>query len=487
MKKKIIFGASTKGKEALNYYGKDNVLYFCDNDCEKIGKYIEDKKIICIHELYKIQNDADIIIASAYEDEIIKQLQINNISKYSIFNEKVNECHNKINLDLQQICKIIDNHTREKKYEHIEIRIFYQEKVKWRATKELYMALLNDMRCEVKIIALPINGEKEWNILDKENIEYIKYYEYDMKDDVFDIAIYSSIDEISRPIQFNSYNVGKKSKIVYFDAILHNPCMNKKWIQNEMNSEIFTDAWKVLLGNKDQYEYINNNTNNNENKVFLLNPRWDNLHNELNKEIEIPLKWRNKIKNKKVILWNPQFYIKNENATTFHIYIKYMINKFIDNKKYTLIIRPHPSLFYSMIEQNICNKGDITKLKRVINESENLILDESYDYINAYNASNMIISDMSTLLFSYLITQKPIIYLQNLDEEEIMDDSLLKVCYKARNNADIDNLLIKIFENDSLYYERKKFIDKHIGVLTGDCAYKVKEYIINEYITQKGR
>ena len=40
MKKKMIFGAGFYGQKALEYYGKDEVDYFIDNDKSKEGQLV---------------------------------------------------------------------------------------------------------------------------------------------------------------------------------------------------------------------------------------------------------------------------------------------------------------------------------------------------------------------------------------------------------------------------------------------------------------
>ena len=109
MKKNIIFGASKKGIEALKYYGKEQIAYFCDNDPNKIGGFLEEVEIICIHDLYKMRNEVEIIIASAYEDEIIKQLTRLGINNYRVFNDKKKEDIDpkiKLKLDLDSLINL---------------------------------------------------------------------------------------------------------------------------------------------------------------------------------------------------------------------------------------------------------------------------------------------------------------------------------------------------------------------------------------------
>ena len=82
MKKMIIFGAGNFGKRALSFYGKNDVFCFVDNNIAKVGQYIEGKKIISFVDMLKISSEYKIIIATARNIEIKKQLDENGISDY---------------------------------------------------------------------------------------------------------------------------------------------------------------------------------------------------------------------------------------------------------------------------------------------------------------------------------------------------------------------------------------------------------------------
>lgn len=81
----IIFGAGYYGEEALWYYGKANVAYFCDN--KKCGQIIKGIKVIDAQRLCEIWKGYEVILAVIAEPartEIIGQLKENNIA-YSCY------------------------------------------------------------------------------------------------------------------------------------------------------------------------------------------------------------------------------------------------------------------------------------------------------------------------------------------------------------------------------------------------------------------
>lgn len=74
MKKIILFGAGKNGREAIDFFGKDSVECFVDNDKSKIGTIYCDKKIISINELKEIWKDYKIIVTPYPSRDIIEQL-----------------------------------------------------------------------------------------------------------------------------------------------------------------------------------------------------------------------------------------------------------------------------------------------------------------------------------------------------------------------------------------------------------------------------
>ncbi|VDG69323.1 TPR/glycosyl transferase domain-containing protein [Clostridium carnis] len=487
----VIFGASQLGKEALNYYGKENVLYFCDNDYKKIGTYIEGIQIICIHKLYSIKDSVEVIIASAYKDEIKEQLINRDIKNIEIYSKQT-----KVKIMDEQIIKKLDFNKIEEAFlrksessaenlsEKIKIRFLFGTSIKWKAQETLYNEFIKDSRCDTKIIVLPYYGKYNNQILEKEKIDFIRHDEYNFDNDKPDIFIYNDVDELSRPIEFNSIEVAKKAKVIYIEGILHNLLLDKKSILDQLNTEMFKKAWKVILSDRDYYQVcLNNDMSNRNNKVLLTNPRWDNIINNINKNHKYPQEWEEKLFHKKVFLWNPMYYIPERVLSTFHEWLEILINTFHDNSDNALIIRPHPSLFKSILENRIWDKEEINRFFKLIKNSKSIVLDEEIDYIKAYSISNALISDLSTMLLTYLPTRNPVLYLKNSKETQIYNKEALKVYYMAEEKSDLLKFIDMVKKGrDPLLKERTNYLKEKLGILDGKAGMKIKNYIIDEFI-----
>lgn len=86
--KVIIFGAGNYGKSAYDYYGSERVLFFADNNQEKIGKLYCKKKIEPFERLESVVKENPevwVVVACTYTKEICIQLENAGIYGYSCF------------------------------------------------------------------------------------------------------------------------------------------------------------------------------------------------------------------------------------------------------------------------------------------------------------------------------------------------------------------------------------------------------------------
>lgn len=86
----VLFGAGRKGEEALTYFGKKNIAYFCDNRI--VGDEEEQRlgiKVISFQKLMKLYKDYIVIVCvgTNYISEICEQLDTAGIEDYFVFEE----------------------------------------------------------------------------------------------------------------------------------------------------------------------------------------------------------------------------------------------------------------------------------------------------------------------------------------------------------------------------------------------------------------
>lgn len=84
-KKYAIFGAGQYGKLALKYYKPEQIECFVDNDTKKWYSEIESIPIIGLAEYIAKKRNCEIVIATKYAGDVIRQLEDNGIYDYHIY------------------------------------------------------------------------------------------------------------------------------------------------------------------------------------------------------------------------------------------------------------------------------------------------------------------------------------------------------------------------------------------------------------------
>ena len=91
-KKLILFGAGQIGKKALNYFGRENVSYFADNNESMAGKYLNGVRVISFARLLEIHAEYEIILSMDVGASLVVSAQLEDagISDYQTFFEILN-------------------------------------------------------------------------------------------------------------------------------------------------------------------------------------------------------------------------------------------------------------------------------------------------------------------------------------------------------------------------------------------------------------
>lgn len=152
-----------------------------------------------------------------------------------------------------------------------------------------------------------------------------------------------------------------------------------------------------------------------KNKILALgSPKIDGIVNTLKEESAIPDEWKEKIHGKTVYLLNTGcLYFANNIFANLEFFINFLsIPRFIEDS--ILIWRPHPlthisikkyipefELYYLNLMKSIKNKDSLYS---------GVILDERDDYFPALKVADVLISQDGSLLRSYLLTERKVIF-----------------------------------------------------------------------------
>ena len=127
----------------------------------------------------------------------------------------------------------------------------------------------------------------------------------------------------------------------------------------------------------------------------------------------------------KIILWITHHSADSSNANaSFERYCNQIISFMLKNPNYGLIFRPHPFL-----KNRICHSKenepahtlDLLQAYDLLTSKKipNVYYDQSYDFVESFNASDLAISDLTSLLPLYALTQKPVVLLSSKNTPDV--------------------------------------------------------------------
>ncbi|MCM1180023.1 MAG: CDP-glycerol glycerophosphotransferase family protein [Clostridium sp.] len=186
--------------------------------------------------------------------------------------------------------------------------------------------------------------------------------------------------------------------------------------------------------------------------------------------------------NRKTIAWLPRWIVGDgvENKkSNFFKYCDAFIHYMDEHMENQLIIRPHPLMFESIIENGIMKEEEVEQLKARLLSHANIVIDADNDYLPTLRQADILVADFTSLLIEYFVTGKPIIYCDTADgfnaDAQLMDSTL----YHAENWTELESLLSQ--SEDILYGERQRAISCLIPPNAGHIGRDILSYIVEDF------
>lgn len=193
----------------------------------------------------------------------------------------------------------------------------------------------------------------------------------------------------------------------------------------------------------------------------------------------LALQPRNEIK---TITWTPRWsYDPVLGGSNF---IEYKDN-FIElckslSKDIHVIFRPHPLMFDELVSKKILSEKEKDDYIKKLNDL-NVHIDLKNPIDVVLRETDILISDFSSILVQYFITNRPIIYCKKNIEFNNDVKELEKYMYLADSWNKVEtNIKNLISGKDSLAAQRKEFINKKFSINKGS-AKRIVERIISDY------
>ena len=352
---------------------------------------------------------------------------------------------------------------------------------KWDAMESVYEYMRNDPRFDPVVVRTPVgrvvmrDGKKEQEIIYKDfltpmGIPSLGYDQYSLEEDCPELAFISQPYESCTLREFWPETIAKVTRLVYLPYFLPSIVLSD-YPTVLCQMPVYNVAWKVIGANKKHFDYYcKHSRHGGANMLVTGVPKMDPVIRLKKEGISLPSGWE-KIRGKKVVLWNSWFDI----AVSSFRFFKEIFSWFEIHEDCALIWRPHPmtetvvKLYFP--EQYSYWENCIKKVQNMANA----VLDTESSYLPAFACSDAQISDHSSLMQQYLLMDKPLLWINTLATDLTGEEFVsTKWMERADNAEEVICFLDQIrFGKDATAEVRKSIIQKDIPFADGRCGERV--------------
>lgn len=227
-------------------------------------------------------------------------------------------------------------------------------------------------------------------------------------------------------------------------------------------------------------------------RIYLLNgidskkiivsgsPKTDAVIN--NRVNDFPESWL-RLKERKVCLINSSIsgFLEWDN---FILLLKNTISLLLKEEKYSVLWRPHPLLHSAINSMRPEKIREYVSFCDWFSDQDYCVMDVLSDSKYAIDFSDILLSDYSSLIFSYIPTEKPVI--EFLNDIEVSFEDTVFACdvrnvyyfnYACELPENLVGLINKIFKDDFMKRKRMMFYKKSMVNCDGTCGLKTHQLI----------
>lgn len=189
--------------------------------------------------------------------------------------------------------------------------------------------------------------------------------------------------------------------------------------------------------------------------------------------------------NFKRILWSTRW--RTEEGTCHFFDYKDYFFEFCDNHQdVDFVFRPHPLFSQNFIKTGEMTFDEQTQMKKDYDNSPNMFIDMNKDYADTFMTSDMLITDLSSLMIEYLITEKPIIYTHRKNTFNEIGQKLSEGVYWVRNARELDETISMTLSGyDPLREKRKELMRELVSMPKEGSGEFIKESLRANMISHR--
>lgn len=228
---------------------------------------------------------------------------------------------------------------------------------------------------------------------------------------------------------------------VYGFSILNDSCV-------VYNSHFIRNVYMLFCEKQRSLDYVSRklrrNLKSGDQKALLLGyAKFDQIESHRGHESDL---WpRPRSKEITRVMWTPRW--TNDirlGGTSFFHYQQDMITYAETHPEIDLVFRPHPLALEHYVSEGLITREDLDAYLARYEACPNAVLDTTKKYFDTFCSSDILISDISSLLLDYLFTGNPLIYTKVSDRVVITLEGLEECMYTVRNFTELENTIAMI-------------------------------------------
>ncbi|GMA41070.1 hypothetical protein [Mobilicoccus caccae] len=194
------------------------------------------------------------------------------------------------------------------------------------------------------------------------------------------------------------------------------------------------------------------------------------------------------------VLWNPHFTLGSGGWSTFDRFLGPLVEWAADNPGVRLIIRPHFRLFHDLPHLGQDGATLLNIMTKAPRAFPNITLDESADYLDSFAEADALISDTSSLISEFTLTEKPILYLHREDGPGINEDAqYFFETAVASDWAGVEGFLARLSREigdvrageDPGHKRRELLVNRHFPLEDGGAGARIAAHIAGALATER--
>lgn len=359
---------------------------------------------------------------------------------------------------------------------------------KWDAMESVYEYMRDDPRFDPVVVRTPVgrvvtrDGKREQEIIYRDfltpmGIPSLGYDQYSLEEDCPELAFISQPYESCTLREFWPETIAKVTRLVYLPYWI--PDLISENTQEALcQMPVYQYAWKVIGSSQSHYRYYAKHTPSGGGNMLVTGlPKADPVVHLRESGTNIPDSWKPVIDGRKVILWNTWY---NYEASSLKFFDK-ITEWFCRHNDCALIWRPHPmtetvtKLYYPKETFNRIHDC-IAKVEG----SNNMLIDAAPAYKASFWCSQAQISDFSSLMFQYLLMDKPVLWISRPNDQSRKENKKFFIDWHwMEETSDVDGVL-RFLEHIRVGSDQKRALRddirrRDLPLADGHCGERVGE------------